>query len=92
MSPTSSLARKALILTPGQGRPYSMGRMRAVFMADNAETDSHYSISEWWLEPNTRGPGVHAHPDDHVGLQRILWVMPALRTLSAALLSNNSGQ
>ena len=66
MSPTSSLARKALILTPGQGRPYSMGRMRAVFMADNAETDSHYSISEWWLEPNTKGPGVHAHPEDHI--------------------------
>jgi hypothetical protein len=40
--------------------------MRAVFMADNAETDSHYSISEWWLEPNTKGPGVHAHPEDHV--------------------------
>ncbi len=58
--------RKALIVAPGQGRIYSMGRMRAVFFADNAETDSRYSISEWWLEPNTEGPGVHAHPEDHI--------------------------
>jgi mannose-6-phosphate isomerase-like protein (cupin superfamily) len=43
-----------------------MGRMRAVFKADTDETASRYSVSEWWLEPRTRGPGVHAHPDDHV--------------------------
>jgi mannose-6-phosphate isomerase-like protein (cupin superfamily) len=40
--------------------------MRAIFFADGAETDSRYSISEWWLEPRTRGPGIHAHPDDHI--------------------------
>ena len=43
-----------------------MGRMRAVFKADTAETDSRYSVSEWWLEPNTVGPGTHAHPEDHL--------------------------
>ncbi len=43
-----------------------MGRMSAIFKADGPETQLGYSISEWWLEPNTRGPGVHAHPDDHV--------------------------
>jgi len=43
-----------------------MGRMRAVFKDDTDETASRYSVSEWWLEPRTRGPGVHAHPDDHV--------------------------
>ena len=43
-----------------------MGRMRAIFRADGQETDSRYSISEWWLEPRTRGPGTHAHPDDHI--------------------------
>lgn len=21
---------------------------------------------EWWLDPNTKGPGTHAHPEDHV--------------------------
>lgn len=66
MSSATPLVRKALILTPGQGRSYPMGRMRAVFIADTAETDSRYSVSEWWLDPNTKGPGTHAHPEDHV--------------------------
>ena len=43
-----------------------MGRMRAVFFADGEETDSRYSISEWWLEPRTKGPGAHSHEDDHI--------------------------
>ena len=43
-----------------------MGRISAVFKADGAETQSRYSISEWWLEPHTRGPGAHSHPEDDV--------------------------
>lgn len=43
-----------------------MGRMRAVFYADGAETDNRYSLSEWWLEPRTPGPGAHSHSDDHI--------------------------
>lgn len=43
-----------------------MGRLRAVFFADGSETADRYSISEWWLEPRTRGPGPHAHPEDHI--------------------------
>ena len=39
--------------------------MRAIFKADSLETGSRYSVSEWWLEPNTTGPGAHAHPEDH---------------------------
>jgi mannose-6-phosphate isomerase-like protein (cupin superfamily) len=58
--------RKPLIIRPDQGRRYDMGRMRAVFFADGKETDSRYSISEWWLEAQTRGPGAHAHADDHI--------------------------
>lgn len=58
--------RPAVILAPGQGRSYSMGRMRAVFKADLDETETKYSVSEWWLDPNTHGPGVHQHPEDHV--------------------------
>src|SRR5262245_4770834 len=61
-----STSSKALIVSASQGRPYSMGRMRAIFKADGEETDSRYSISEWWLEPNTKGPGTHAHPEDHI--------------------------
>ena len=43
-----------------------MGRISAVFKADGEETAQDYSISEWWLEPNTKGPGAHSHPEDDV--------------------------
>lgn len=58
--------RSAVVLSPGEGRCYDMGRLRAVFKADGTETASQYSISEWWLEPNTTGPGAHSHPEDDV--------------------------
>jgi len=58
--------RKAKIVPPDQGRVYAMGQMRAVFKADREETASAYSVSEWWLEPRTRGPGEHFHEEDHV--------------------------
>ena len=51
---------------PGRGRSYPMRRIAAVFKADGAETQSRYAISEWWLEPHTQGPGLHAHPEDDV--------------------------
>jgi mannose-6-phosphate isomerase-like protein (cupin superfamily) len=59
-------ARSAVVLAPGDGRIYPMGRISAIFKADGAETDSRYSISEWWLEPHTKGPGAHAHPEDDI--------------------------
>lgn len=58
--------RNAVVLAPGEGRAYPMGRIGAVFKADGDETASRYSISEWWLEPHTQGPGAHAHPEDDV--------------------------
>jgi quercetin dioxygenase-like cupin family protein len=58
--------RKAMIVPPGDGRVYAMGRMRAVFKADCGETANGYSVSEWWLEPRTRLPNQHAHAEDHV--------------------------
>ena len=61
-----SEARAAVVLRPGQGRAYPMGRISALFKADEAETAQAYSVSEWWLEPNTKGPGAHAHPEDDV--------------------------
>jgi len=57
-------SRKPIVLGPGQGRAYPMGRISAVFKADEAETESRYSVSEWWLEPRTQGPGAHSHPED----------------------------
>ena len=58
--------RKAIIVPPGEGRAYPMGRISAVFKVDLDETANAYSLSEWWLEPRTRGPGAHAHDEDHV--------------------------
>ncbi len=58
--------RAAIHLQPNDGRSYSMGPLLAVFKADGAETRGRYSISEWWLEPYTKGPGAHSHPDDDI--------------------------
>lgn len=63
---SSESARKPIILSPDDGRRYGMGRIGAVFKADGEETGKAYSISEWWLEPHTRGPGAHSHPEDDV--------------------------
>src|SRR5262249_3250124 len=37
----------------------------ATFKADRAETGHTFSVSEWWLAPDTHGPPVHFHPEDH---------------------------
>lgn len=58
------MSRKPVILAPGQGRSYPMGRISALFKADGDETGARYSVSEWWLEPRTQGPGAHSHPED----------------------------
>jgi mannose-6-phosphate isomerase-like protein (cupin superfamily) len=62
----SDVGRRPVILGPGEGRDYPMGRIAAVFKADGGETGGKYSISEWWLDPYTAGPGPHSHPEDDV--------------------------
>ncbi len=64
--PTAGAHRKAYVLAPGDGRSWPMGRLEAVFKADGEESAGRYSISEWWLEPHTAGPGAHTHPEDDV--------------------------
>ena len=59
-----SLPKGAIVLPRGGGRSYEMGPMRAVFKADETETRENYSVSEWWLRPNTDGPGAHSHEDN----------------------------
>lgn len=61
-----SKQRAGVFLAPGEGRTYAMDRIGAVFKADGEETQNQYSISEWWLEPKTQGPGAHSHPEDDV--------------------------
>lgn len=64
MKPPDDPPRCAVVLGPGEGRLYPMGRISAVFKADGAaETALGYNISEWWLEPHTKGPGPHSHAD-----------------------------
>ena len=62
----STARRAGIFLLPGEGRGYPMGRIAAIFKADGAETAGAYSVSEWWLEPHTQGPGAHSHPEDDV--------------------------
>lgn len=64
MNAPSPSTRQPLVLLPGQGRSYPMGRISAVFKADGAETASRYAVSEWWLEARTQGPGIHSHDED----------------------------
>ena len=65
-SPDDARDRQPVLLGPGEGRQYPMGRLSAVFKADGAETAGRCAISEWWLEPHTKGPGAHLHPDDDI--------------------------
>jgi mannose-6-phosphate isomerase-like protein (cupin superfamily) len=58
--------RASVFLSPDEGRSYPMGRISAIFKADGDETQNGYSISEWWLEPGTQGPGAHSHPEDDI--------------------------
>ena len=63
---SSPAVRHPVILGPGEGRAYPMGRISAVFKADSPETLAKYAVSEWWLEPNTQGPGAHVHLEDDI--------------------------
>lgn len=57
----STALGRAFILAPDEGRAYDMGRIGATFKADGSETGNQCSVSEWWLEPNTKGVGIHTH-------------------------------
>lgn len=55
---------EVLFSKPGEGRTYNCGTMMAVFKADEHETAEKYSVSEWWLQPNSSGPGAHLHKEN----------------------------
>lgn len=58
------MSKRPIVLAPKAGRDYALPAMRAVFKADGAETDGRYSVSEWWVEPKSPGPGPHTHADE----------------------------
>jgi len=45
--------KDVMIKKKGQGRKYTLGKMIAIFKADQDETSEKYSISEWWLQPDS---------------------------------------
>jgi len=53
--------RMPIYLPRESGRRYELGAMQAVFKADGVETGDRYSVSEWWLDPHSDGPGRHQH-------------------------------
>ncbi len=55
---------ETIILPAGEGRTYQCGTMTAIFKADENETAEKYSVSEWWLKPNSTGPGAHLHEEN----------------------------
>jgi mannose-6-phosphate isomerase-like protein (cupin superfamily) len=57
-------AKEIIVLQKGEGRTYPCGTMTAVFKTDEEETLQKYSVSEWWLEPNSDGPGAHQHDEN----------------------------
>ena len=57
-------ASDPIILKFGEGRTYNCGTMTAIFKSDEDETSGKYSVSEWWLEPNSDGPGAHLHEEN----------------------------
>lgn len=54
-------SREIIVLPPGDGRRYEMGKLTALFKADEAETRAAYSVSEWILQPGQPGVGAHKH-------------------------------
>ncbi len=45
MSKSGADRRQPIVLAPGEGRAYPMGRISALVKADGPETESRYSVS-----------------------------------------------
>jgi len=59
--PANPLPDGIILRPPGTGRHYQCGPMHSVFLADGEETQDRYSVSIWWVAPQSPGPGAHAH-------------------------------
>jgi mannose-6-phosphate isomerase-like protein (cupin superfamily) len=64
MNNSNILPEGSIVLKADEGRKYNCGKMTAIFKADEEETKQKYSISEWWQEPHSEGPGAHKHEDN----------------------------
>lgn len=59
-----SAAKMVIELPPGGGRRYEMGKLTALFKADEDDTHAAYSVSEWILQPGQEGVGTHSHEEN----------------------------
>jgi quercetin dioxygenase-like cupin family protein len=64
--PPDALAGSAVVLAPGESHPHGMRRISALFNAEGTKVAGRHSISEWWFEPETQGPGEHTRAQDDV--------------------------
>ncbi|MEO6734565.1 MAG: cupin domain-containing protein [Ferruginibacter sp.] len=64
MANSTTFPAGTIVLNAGEGRKYNCGKMTAVFKADEEETQQKYSVSEWWQEPHSEGPGAHKHDEN----------------------------
>ena len=71
---------KPVVWGPGEGRLYDMGALKAVFKADELETQGRFSISEWWLEPRHAGPGAHKHDEN----EEVFYVLEGVASILVA--------
>ncbi|NLO70292.1 MAG: cupin domain-containing protein [Porphyromonadaceae bacterium] len=46
-----------------ESRTNNLGKMTAMFITDGEETNNECNVSEWWLEPEMKGPHAHQHND-----------------------------
>ncbi|CAG9622309.1 cupin domain-containing protein [Sutcliffiella rhizosphaerae] len=65
-----------LFVPNGSGRTYNMGSLSSVFFADGEETNNRYSVSEWWLDAHSDGPGPHSHEEN----EELFYVLEGVMT------------
>ena len=57
-----TLPESAIVLQRGEGRYVSIGTgTRCTFKVTGKNTDGHFGLFEYTMEPNTAGPGRHIH-------------------------------
>ena len=64
MNNSITLPHGSIVLKADEGRKYNCGKITAIFKADEEETNEKYSISEWWQDPHSDGPGPHKHEEN----------------------------
>ncbi|XEC96617.1 cupin domain-containing protein [Paenibacillus tarimensis] len=76
MNSNNNSSDEIIFISPGLGRKYNIGPMSSVFLADGTETNNRYSVSEWWLDAQSDGPGPHSHEEN----EELFYVLEGVMT------------